>query len=77
MKKLSQTLIFSVFIHSQEAFNAGAQDISDAINAMYENYLETQCTEEERERQERAREMYFDGKPMQDIWLIIDPTEEE
>lgn len=76
-KKLNVCELFSIVIHNQEVFNAGAQDIADSLNALLEDYIEKNLNDNDKSRIYRAMSMYIEEeRPLQDIWDYLDPNDD-
>lgn len=76
-KPLSPSELFSVCIHNQEVFKAGAQDIADILNALLEDYIEKNLNDIDKSRIYRAMSMYIEEeRPLQDIWNYLDPNDD-
>lgn len=73
--RINQGDMFEVFLHSQQLFNNGQEELSDIINRLYDYYLENEYTEHQREVQSGARERFWDGKPT-DAWQFLENDEQ-
>lgn len=73
--RINQGDMFEVFLHSQQLFNNGQEELSDIINRLYDYYLENVYTEHQREVQSGARERFWDGKET-DAWQYLENDEQ-
>lgn len=73
--RINQGDMFEVFLHSQQLFNNGQDELSDTINRLYDFYLENAYTEHQRDVQCGARERFWDGKET-DAWQYLENDEE-